>query len=59
MRATADCAAGPVITARFVPSVPFADKPYEVEINPIHVVGVTDLSGNPHLWEAAWQFRPG
>lgn len=58
-QATADCAAGPVRTARFVPSVPFAAKPYEVEINPMHVLGVTDLSGNPHFWEAAVEFRPG
>jgi hypothetical protein len=57
-QATTDCASGPVRTARFVPSVQFAAKSYHVEINPIHVLGVTDLSGNPHFWEAAEEFRP-
>jgi hypothetical protein len=45
------CATGPVRTAVFTSYQPLAPGNYDVDINPEHVLDVTDLAGNP--------FRPG
>ena len=56
--AAVDCAAGPVRTATFVPAVAMtAGLRHWVVINPEHVLGVTDLPGNPATYGFGGWFR--
>ena len=50
-----DCAAGPVRTAMFLPSVRLDGSSYVMQFNPPHLLSVTDLAGNP---AGSWQFEP-
>ena len=53
--AAVDCAAGPVRTAMFLPSVRLDGSSYVMQFNPPHVLAVTDLAGNPAGW---WSYEP-
>lgn len=53
--AATGCATGPVRRAAFTPTVPLGPGEYEIELNPEHVLDVTDLAGNPFLPQ--WLFE--
>jgi hypothetical protein len=44
-----DCSTGPLLTATFTPDQPLSPGWYDVEVNPEHVLDLTDLAGNPLL----------
>lgn len=54
-----DCATGPVRRAAFTAATPLGSGEYEIELNPEHVLDVTDLAGNPFLpqWVYGVQVR--
>ncbi len=45
--ANADCATAAWRTALWTPAVPLAPGRYQIDINPEHVLSLTDLAGNP------------